>query len=107
MSASQRNKGAKGEREVANLLSEQLGWVVRRNIGQARDGGDDLTIGQFRVEVKRKKGIAVHAFMDQAAAACGPNDVPMVVMRGDGKGWLVMLRLEDAVPLIREALPER
>jgi Holliday junction resolvase len=107
MSASQRNKGAKGEREVANLLSEQLGWVVRRNIGQARDGGDDLTIGQFRVEVKRKKGIAVHAFMDQVAAACGPTDVPMVVMRGDGKGWLVMLRLEDAVPLIREALPER
>lgn len=107
MSASQRRKGAAGEREAANLLSEQLGWVVQRNIGQARDGGDDLTIGQFRVEVKRRKGLAVHQFMDQAVAACRPGDVPMVVMRGDGKGWLVMLRLEDAVPMIREALPER
>lgn len=107
MSASQRRKGVIGEREAANLLTEQLGWVVSRNIGQARDGGDDLTIAQFRIEVKRKKGIAVHQFMDQAAAACGPGDVPMVMMRGDGKGWLVMFRLEDAVPLIREALPDR
>jgi hypothetical protein len=42
--------------------------------------------------------------MDQITAACGPGDVPVVAMRGDGKGWLVMMKLEDAMPLIRGEL---
>ena len=33
-----RNKGAAGERELAALLQDQLGFVVKRNLGQARDG---------------------------------------------------------------------
>ncbi len=107
MSASQRRKGAAGERELAQLLSEQLGWVVTRKLGQARDGGDDIQTGKFRWECKRRKSIAVYEFMDQITAACGPGDVPVVAMRADGKGWLVMLKLEDALPLIRGELPER
>jgi len=43
-----RAKGAAGERELAALLSEHLGFVVKRNLGQARDGADDLTVQQFR-----------------------------------------------------------
>jgi hypothetical protein len=45
--------------------------------------------------------------MDQITAACGPGDVPVVAMRGDGKGWLVMMKLEDAMPLIRGELSEK
>ena len=107
MGASQRRKGAAGERELANILSEQLGWVVKRNIGQARDGGDDITVGKFRIESKRRRGIAVHKWVDQAIDACGPNDVPIVACRGDGREWLVVMRLEDALPLIRGELPQR
>lgn len=107
MSASQRRKGAAGERELAAMLSEELGWVVSRNLGQARDGGDDLTIGKFRVEVKRRKRISVYEFVEQVEATCGPSDVPIVAMRGDGKKWLVLMRLEDALPLIRNELPQR
>jgi hypothetical protein len=47
MGASQRRKGAAGENELAKILSDQLGWVVKRNIGQSRDGGDDITVCQF------------------------------------------------------------
>ena len=107
MGASQRRKGAAGERELANLLSEQLGWVCKRNIGQARDGGDDITTGRFRWEVKRRKGIAVHEWVEQAVRASGPSDIPVVACRGDGKGWPVVMRLEDALPLIRGELPQR
>jgi hypothetical protein len=107
MGASQRRKGAAGERELANLLSEQLGWICKRNIGQARDGGDDITTGRFRWEVKRRKGIAVHEWVEQAVRASGPSDIPVVACRGDGKGWLVVMRLEDALPLIRGELPQR
>ena len=104
MGASQRRKGAAGERELAGILSEQLGRVVQRNIGQARDGGDDITVGKFRVEAKRRKGIAVHEWVDQCVRACGPTDVPVVACRGDGREWLVVMRLADALPLIRGEL---
>ncbi len=46
-----RNKGAAGERELAGILADQLGRVVKRNLGQARDGADDITIEHFRLEV--------------------------------------------------------
>lgn len=104
MGASQRRKGAAGERELAGILSEQLGRVVKRNIAQARDGGDDITIGRFRVEAKRRKGIAVHDWVDQCVRACGPADVPLVACRADGRDWLVVMRLQDALPLIRGEL---
>lgn len=105
MGKSQRRKGAAGENELAKILSEELGLVVQRKLGQARDGGHDLTqTGPFAWEVKRRKGIAVHEWVAQAVAACGPHDVPVVACRGDGKGWLVVMRLEDALPLIRGEL---
>lgn len=107
MGASQRRKGAAGERELATILSEQLGWVVKRELGQPRDSGADLHICQFRFEVKRRKGIAVHEWVEQAVRASGPGDIPVVACRGDGKGWLVVMRLEDALPLIRGELPQR
>jgi hypothetical protein len=105
MGASQRRKGAVGERELAQILSENLGWVCKRNIGQARDGGDDITVGKFRIESKRRKGIAVHKWVDQVVSASGPGDVPVVACRGDGREWLVVMRLTDAMPLIRGELP--
>jgi Holliday junction resolvase len=107
MSRSQRQKGAAGERELAGILTEQLGWVVSRKLGQARDGGDDIQTGKFRWECKRRAKLSVYEFMDQITAACGPGDVPVVAMRGDGKGWLVMMKLEDAMPLIRGELSEK
>lgn len=104
MSASQRRKGAAGEREACAWLSERLGTVVRREIGQARDGGADIKLGAFKVEVKRRKGISVHEWVEQAAAACAERETPVVMCRGDGREWLMVLRAEDAVRLIRGEL---
>jgi hypothetical protein len=107
MSASQRRKGQVGEREVAAILTDQLGWVVNRTLNQTRDGGHDIETGCFRWEVKRRAKIAVHEFMQQAVASCADEGTPVVVMRGDGKDWLVMMRLEDILPLIRDQLAQR
>lgn len=38
MSASQRNKGAAGEREVCSLIREHLGIKAVRNLMQTREG---------------------------------------------------------------------
>ena len=54
-----RNKGARGENELAAMLSDELGTVVKRKLGQARDGADDIEIGKFRIEVKRRETLAV------------------------------------------------
>ena len=37
-----RNKGARGENELAGILTDELGFVVKRKLGQARDGADDI-----------------------------------------------------------------
>lgn len=108
MSKSQRVKGAAGERELAELLSDALGFVVKRKLGQARDGGHDIETGRFLWEVKRRKRLAVYDFMEQIEKACeNTQNVPVVAMRADGKDWLVMMRLEDVMLLIRNELPQR
>ena len=54
-----RNKGAAAERELAALLTNELGFVVKRKLGQARDSGDDVQVGRFRIESKRTETVSV------------------------------------------------
>ena len=102
MSASQRRKGATGEREVATMLAEHWGSVVRRRINQTRDGGHDLegaTRG-FAIEVKRRKRLdTLEQWMAQAAQGAGE---PVVFMRADGKPWRVLLDAQTFMRLVRE-----
>lgn len=103
MSASQRRKGAAGERELADALGKLLGLKIQRELSQARDAGCDLRPGRLVVEVKRRKGIAVHQWMDQAVAALtNLGNIPVVAMRADSKGWMLTIRLEDLVPFVGE-----
>lgn len=104
MGASQRRKGAVAERELASLLSLELGWNIKRKLGQARDSGDDMDVGPFRIESKRRKGIAVYPWLEQVQACSGPGQIPVVMARADGKGWIVILALEDFLPLMRGEL---
>lgn len=102
----QRRKGAAGEREFFGILSDHWGQKIARRLGQARMGGHDGEHGRFVFEVKRRKGIAVHEWMEQCEAAIEKLDkpgTPVVACRADGKQWLVILRLEDFVELGREA----
>jgi Holliday junction resolvase len=99
-----RNKGAAGERELAALLQDQLGFVVKRNLGQARDGEDDITIAQFRIEVKRRERIEVDKWSEQVEACTKPGEVGVVAYRRNGQPWRVVLKLHDFLPLMRDAL---
>ena len=45
-------KGATGEREAAHILSDLLGKIVKRKLGAARDGGSDIDIQGYSIEVK-------------------------------------------------------
>ena len=102
MSKSQRTKGATGEREVCAILHDVLGVDVHRNLSQTRDGGTDIVMGKFRIEVKRRKRIGnLYEWMAQSERACtAPGQIPVVVARQDGtRQWLVTLNLEDFMTL--------
>lgn len=100
MSRSQRVKGASGERELCGLLSDALGIVVKRKLGQARDSGHDVDLPGFSVEVKRRKRIAL--LYEALAQAMSGKDTPVAMVRADGKDWLVVLHLPDFIKLARE-----
>ena len=100
MSKSQRTKGAAGEREIANILSDALGIAVRRKLGQARDSGHDIDLPGFSVEVKRRKRIAgLYEWIAQAE-----TQTPALMIRADGKDWLVVMKLPDWLKLAREEI---
>lgn len=99
-----RNKGAAGERELAALLSEHLGFVVKRNLGQARDGADDLTVQHFRLEVKRQETLRIDQWSEQVEACAQPGEIPVLMYRRNGQPWRVCLRLEHFIPMMRDQL---
>jgi len=102
---SQRTKGATFEREVAQLFSTALGLTAKRNIGQARDGGNDITIGGLVIECKRRKSLkTLTGWLAQAGKAAFETSanvdqyarkVPIVVARQDAGEPIVLLSLID------------
>lgn len=107
MGKRQRQRGAETEREVCDEIAKGTGWVVKRELGQARDGGCDIRLGHFILEVKRRKSIAVYEWIDQANAACVANSVPVVICRADKREFLVIQRLDDWLKMAAKELPER
>lgn len=97
MSAMQRLKGAAAERELARLLTAELGAVVTRNLEQCRDGGasgDLLNIPGFSLEVKRAATPRLGAWWAQAvgqAEKCGR--IPALAYRLDRRDWRFLLPL--------------
>ena len=99
MSASQRNKGQRGERELFGILSDLLGTSVRRNVDQARNGGaDGLDVPGWAIECKRVesgfRGEWWSQAIDQAQRA---GRRPALAYRASRQPWRVRLWLGDAV----------
>jgi Holliday junction resolvase len=101
-----RNKGAAAERELAALLSDELGFVVKRKLGQARDSGDDMQVGKFRIEAKRRETLALPAWCRQIEEHCSAGEVPIVAYRQNGQPWRIVMKLEDFLPLLRGELTD-
>ena len=108
MSRSQREKGKRGEREIAADLRAVLGQygytVVRRSqgAGAAPTQQSDVEVVPTRggapwlgIEVKRQRRASPRAALAQAVEACGPATVPIAVVRDDGTS------LDDALAVMR------
>jgi hypothetical protein len=107
MGAHQRRKGASGEREAADVLSEATGRLWSRSIGQTRRGGSEAPdvycddIPGLHCEVKRGKAISLWAALRQATDDAGADRLPWVLARLDRGEWVVVVRLRDLRDLAR------
>jgi len=96
-----RNKGAGAEREFAALVSAALGVDVKRKLGQAREGGDDLQLGKYRFEIKRHETLAIMSWVRQIEACVEPWEVPVVAFRQSQQEWRWVIKLTDLLALLK------
>jgi Holliday junction resolvase len=101
MSRSQRDKGARYEREIAHKLGKVLGTQLRRNITQYQAKSQpDIVAGNLAIECKRRARIGhVYEWLEQARAAAGER-LPVVVARADHKPDIVIMDLSTFVQLL-------
>lgn len=108
MGKMQRTKGASYEREVCAKFSDALGIDVKRNIGQARDGGNDINVGPLVIECKRRATLTtLESWHAQASEPCGLDETAVVVARADNGKSFAILDLDDFIALVRTELLQR
>lgn len=99
-----RARGARGERDARDAFRQHIGGSpIRAAQANGKESADLLHTGGIFVEVKLRKSLSVQNFMDQAVRDCG-GKTPIVLMREDRGGWLVMHRIEDARQYAREVM---
>ena len=98
-----RQKGAAGERELANVLKE-YGIDARR--GQQFSGGTDspdVVVGGplegFHIECKRVESGNLYNWFEQAQRDAG-SKTPVVVHRKSNKPWMAILTLDDLIQIL-------
>ena len=103
MSASQRNKGARGELEIVELLTT-AGWPAVRGFasGGGQGGGGDIVGGPegWSIEVKRTNRWQPWQAIDQASEACNEGQRPLVFTRPDRREWHCFLKATDLIDLL-------
>lgn len=95
-----RDKGARGERELAKLIREQYGYEARRGYVFQHES-DMVGLPGIHPEVKRKEKLSLYTAMEQAIeeAEKRKDGLPTVFHRRDRKEWLVVMRLTDWIDL--------
>jgi hypothetical protein len=106
MSRAERDKGARGEREVAAIF-RAVGFDCDRtpNSGALRVKGDLAGTVPAHVETKRCETARPWAWLAQAEADAPEGVTPVVAFRRNGGRWYAMLPLEHLAALMAAAEP--
>ena len=101
MGKTSREKGKRGEREVASLLRE-YGYDAHR--GQQYKGGSDspdvVGLDGIHIEVKRTERLDLYGALSQSKSDAG-EDRPVVIHRKNNSEWVVIQPLSDWIDLYR------
>ena len=97
-----KKKGAKGERELANILKD-YGYNCRR--GQQYNGleGEDVVgLDYIHIECKRVEKLNLDEALEQAKRDSTDKQLPAVFHRKNNKKWKVTMDLNDWIVLYNE-----
>ena len=104
MGKKSRDKGARGERELATELQRLFGFGARRGVQYhgGADSPDVITdLPDVHVEVKRTERLSLYPAMKQAVRDAGADNVPVLFHRRNREDWLVVVRLNDLPELAK------
>lgn len=98
-----RQKGARGERELAKVLKE-YGYDCRRGQQYCGANGDADVVGLpgIHIECKRVEKLNLYDAMAQSKADAKENEIPVVMHRKNNCEWLVTMSLEDWIEIYKE-----
>lgn len=98
-----RNKGKRGERELAEELARILSTPARRTQQYNGQGDSDVVTSDYpgiHWESKRTEKLKLYDAMDQAVSDKKEGQVPVVCHRKNGREWVLIVRLADLPTLI-------
>lgn len=101
MGKSQRDKGARGEREIVDIL-KQYGFTGRRTPlsgGMVWKGDLEHNLLSLHIEIKRQERLHLPAWHRQAEDDCPAGKVPCVVYRRNKEPWRISMPFDWFVAL--------
>ncbi|MSS64575.1 putative PDDEXK endonuclease [Velocimicrobium porci] len=98
-----REKGAAGERELANYLKEK-GYQTRRGQQYCGANGDADVVGLpgIHIECKRVEKLNIENAINQSCFDARKGEIPTVIHRKNRKKWLVTMRLDDWIEMYQK-----
>lgn len=93
-----KQKGARGERELAEILREKYGFEKARRGQQYCGANGDADVVDalpfIHIEVKRVEKLNIDDALDQATRDCEAGRIPVVFHRRNKKKWKATLDLD-------------
>lgn len=98
-----REKGKRGERELASVL-KSYGYHTRRGQQYCGANGDADVVGlpDIHIECKRNEHLNLYDAMSQSRADSTLDEFPVVMHRKNNSEWLVTMTLADWIELYAE-----
>ena len=108
MGGASREKGKRGERELAKALAWH-GYAARRGrqFSGADGSADVVGLPGIHIECKRVERLNVHEAMEQSRRDARLGELPVVMFRRNGGMWLVCQPLDEWICLYRAWERER
>lgn len=101
-----RQKGARGERELASKLREH-GFDARRGQQYSGANGDADVVGLpgVHIEVKRVERFSLYDALAQSKSDARHGELPVVMHRKNNCEWVVVQPLDDWLEMYKDYVP--
>ena len=103
MGKMQREKGKRGERELASRLRE-YGYNSRRGVQYCGRNGDADVVGLpgLHIEVKRTERLNLYTALAQSKSDARDEEIPVVCHRKNHCEWVCILSLDEFMKIYKE-----